>query len=253
MSEFMDTVKCLEDMCVNLNYRQEKIILAGDFNAHLFDTRSGQLENDKGKIVLHMCIKLGLFPANVDMSCKGQLFTCVSGCGKSVVDYICLSNCMRTNVNCIEVVDKINVDGNITDEKIFSKSGREYERIAWRKCTLEHYSEFQWRLNDAVVQVDDTLSNADDIDHYYSLLCQCVKKSDECLPRIRYKQFVKPYWNNELKQLQSTCMEYHRWCLEGHPRGEQFESFQLHNNAKHLFRKEQRRLSVSLRKIILKN
>ena len=152
MSEFMDTVKCLEDMCVNLNYRQEKIILAGDFNAHLFDTRSSQLEN-KGKFVLHMCIKLGLFPANVDMSCIGQLFTCVSGCGKSVVDYVCLSNCMQTNVNCIEVVDehpcnlshhlslivKINVDGDITDEKIFSKSGREYERIAWRKCTLEHF------------------------------------------------------------------------------------------------------------------
>ena len=81
MSEFMDTVKCLEDMCVNFNYRQEKIILAGDFNAHLFDTRSDQLENNRGKIGLDMCIKLGLFPANVDMSCKGPLFTYVSGCG----------------------------------------------------------------------------------------------------------------------------------------------------------------------------
>ena len=207
MSEFMHTVQCLEDMCVNFSYRQEKIILAGDFNAHLFDTRSGQLENNRGKIVLDMCIQFGLFPENVDMSCKGPLFTYVSGCGKSVVDYICLSNCMRTNVNCIEVVDehpcnlshhlplivKINVDGDITDEKIFSKSAREYERIAWRKCTLEHYSEFQRRLNDAVVEVNDTISNADDIDHYYSLLCQCVKKSDECLPRVKYKQFVKPY------------------------------------------------------------
>ena len=35
MSEFMNTVKCLEDMCVNFNYRQEKIILAGDFNAQV--------------------------------------------------------------------------------------------------------------------------------------------------------------------------------------------------------------------------
>ena len=78
---------------------------------------------------------------------------------------------MRTNVNCIEVVDehpcnlshylplivKINVDGDITYEQIFNKSGREYERIAWRKCTLEHFSEFQRKLNDAVVEVDDTL------------------------------------------------------------------------------------------------
>ena len=98
---------------------------------------------------------------------------------------------MRTNVNCIEVVDehpcnlshhlplivKINVDGNITDKKLFSKSGREYERIAWKKCTLEHFSEFQRRLNDAIVEVSDTLSNADDIDYYDSLLCQCVKKA----------------------------------------------------------------------------
>ena len=199
MFDFMDTVKCLEDMCVNFNYRQEKTILAVDFNAHLFHTRSGQLENNRGKNVLDMCIKFGLFPANVGMSYKGPLFTDVSGCAKSVVDYICLSNCMRTNVNCIEVVNehpcnfshhlplivKINVDGDITDQKIFNKSRREYERIACRNCTLEHCSEFQRRLNDAVVEVDDTLSNADDIDHYYSLLCQCVKKSDECLPRVK--------------------------------------------------------------------
>ena len=164
---------------------------------------------------------------------------------------------MRTNVNCTELSDehpcnlshhlplivKINVDGDITDEKIFSKSGREYERIAWRKCTLEHFSEFQRRLNDAVMEVNDTSSNTDDIDHYYSLLCQCVKKSDKCLPCVKYKQFLKPYWNNQLEQLKSTCMEYHRrWCLEGRPRGEQFESFQLYKNAKCLFIKEQRRL-----------
>ena len=91
---------------------------------------------------------------------------------------------MRTNANCIEVVDKhpcnlshhlplivkINVDGDIIDEKLFSKSGREYERIAWRKCTLEHFSEFQRRLNDAVVEVNDTLSNADDIVCFASAL-----------------------------------------------------------------------------------
>ena len=91
-----------------------------------------------------------------------------------------MSNCLRTNVNCIEVVDEhpcnfahhlpltvtINVDGDITDERILSKLGREYERIAWKKCTLKHFSEFQRRLNDAVVEVDDTLSNANDIDHY---------------------------------------------------------------------------------------
>jgi len=204
-----------------------------------------------------MCIELDLFPVNVDIPCKGPLFTYVSSSGKSVVDYICMSNCMRTNVNCIEVVDEhpcnlshhlplivtINVDGYITDERIFNKFGREYERIAWKKCSLEHFSEFQRRLSDAVAEMDDTLSNADDIDHYYSRLCECVKKSDECLPRVKYKQFVKPYWNNELNQLKSTCMEYHkRWCIEGRPRGEQFESFRLYKNAKRLFRKEQRRM-----------
>ena len=72
------------------------------------------------------------------------------------------------------------IDGDITNEIIFSKLGRGHERIAWKECTSEDFSEFRWRLNDAVVKVDDTLSNADDINHYYGLLCQCVKKSDEC-------------------------------------------------------------------------
>ena len=81
------------------------------------------------------------------------------------MDYICSEQLYANNVNCIDVIDehlwnlshhlplivKINVDGDITDEKIFNKSGREYERIAWRKCTLEHFvSEFQRRLNDAL-------------------------------------------------------------------------------------------------------
>ena len=82
LPEFMKSLKCLEDICVSFNYKQEKVILAGDFNAHLFDTRSGQPENNRGKIVLDMCIKLDLFPVNVDMPCKGPLFTNVSSSGK---------------------------------------------------------------------------------------------------------------------------------------------------------------------------
>ena len=115
---------------------------------HVLTTGSGHLENIRGKIVLDMCIKLDLFPVNVDMPCKGLLFTYVSNSGKSVVDYICMSNCMWNNVNCIEVVDEhpynlshhlpltviINVDGDITNERIFNKLGRGYERIAWKKC-----------------------------------------------------------------------------------------------------------------------
>ena len=153
LSDFMKSLKCLEEICVNLNFRQEKVVLAGDFKAHLFDTRSGQPENNGGKTVPDMCIKLDLFLVNIDMPCNGQLFTYVSSCGESVVDYIRMSNCLQTNVNCIEVVDEhpcnfshhlsltvtINVDGDITDERILSKLGREYERIAWKKCTLKRF------------------------------------------------------------------------------------------------------------------
>ena len=46
---------------------------------------------------------VGLFPENAG---KGPPVTYVSSCGKSVVDYICLSNCLRTSVNCIKVVDE---------------------------------------------------------------------------------------------------------------------------------------------------
>ena len=70
-----------------------------------------------------------------------------------------MSNCTRTNVNCIEVVGEhpcnlshhlsltviTNVDGDMTNEKIFNKLGRGYERIAWKKCTLEDFSEFRRR------------------------------------------------------------------------------------------------------------
>ena len=56
LSEFMKSLKCLEDICVNLNYRQDKVVVAGDFNAHLFYTRSRQPETIEEKL-FWICVR----------------------------------------------------------------------------------------------------------------------------------------------------------------------------------------------------
>ena len=65
LSEFADILNSLKTICTRLNYRKERIIIAGDFNAHLSDPRSNQVRNNRGKLVLEMFAEFDMFPVNV--------------------------------------------------------------------------------------------------------------------------------------------------------------------------------------------
>ncbi|CAB4017039.1 Hypothetical predicted protein [Paramuricea clavata] len=258
LADFIDTLTCLNAVCTQLSYREEQIIIAGDFNVHVSDPRSGQRENNRRKLLLEMFAEFDMFPVNVDMLCMGPLFTYYSSCGNSVVDYIFASRNIERIVKCVKVGDEhlcnnlsyhlpliasIEISAGINCHESSNNLENEYERIAWRKCASEQVLEYQRRLYDTIITMDDTLYISNDVENYYRLVCRSVKSSDKCLPRAKYKKSIKPYWNNELKRLKTACMELHKkWTSEGRPRGEQYESFRLYKDAKRLFRKEQRKM-----------
>ena len=108
----------------------------------------------------------------------------------------------------LPLIASIEMRAVTSHDELINNSEKEYERIAWMKFTSEQVSEYQRRLYESIIGIDDnTLYSRDDVENYYRFICRSVKFSDECLPRVRYKKFVKPYWNNELKRPKTTCME----------------------------------------------
>ena len=156
LADFIDTLTCLNAVCTQLSYREEQISIAGDFNVHVSDPRSGQRENNRGKLLLEMFAEFDMFPVNVDMPCMGPLFTYYSSCGNSVVDYIFASRNIERIVKCVKVGDEhpcnlsyhlpliagIEIFAGINCHESSNNLENEYERIAWRKCASEQVLEY---------------------------------------------------------------------------------------------------------------
>ena len=66
------------------------MVVLGDFNAHLSDSRSGQLENTRGKLLRMMFNKFNMTSINTQDYCSGSKYTYVSATGNTVVDYMSL-------------------------------------------------------------------------------------------------------------------------------------------------------------------
>ena len=62
------------------------------------------------------------------------------------------------------------------------------------------------------------------------------------LPHVKYKSYIKPYWNKKLTTLKKIVTAKHKlWVQNGQPRGRNHQTFEDYKEAKRLFRKEQRR------------
>ena len=120
------------------------------------DPRSGQRENNRGKLLLVMFAEFDMFPVNVDMPCMCPLFTYYSSCGNSVVAYIFASKNIKRIVRCVKVGDEhpcnlsyhlpliagIEIFVGINCNESPKNLENEYERIAWGKCASEQVLEY---------------------------------------------------------------------------------------------------------------
>ena len=83
-----------------------------------------------------------------------------------------------------------------------------------------------------------------DINNAYSTIVSVVKKAAvESLPIKKFKSFLKPYWNDELKGLhkEMKCKRAN-WIRSGRPRGNNSESYTIYKTAKCDFRRIHRRI-----------
>ena len=89
-----------------------------------------------------------------------------------------------------------------------------------------------------------SLDSAEAIDLYYNNVISIISSSSEKhLPyRKGFKQHLKPYWDDTLKDLHKSMRDLRRaWVLENRPRGNCYETYRVYKQAKRLFRQYHRK------------
>ena len=89
-----------------------------------------------------------------------------------------------------------------------------------------------------------SINTAQDIDSMYKDITHVLSSaSKEHLPhRKGFKQHLKPYWDDTLKNLHKTMRNHRRlWILNNRPRGNCFETYHCYKQSKRIFRQYHRK------------
>ena len=103
MEKFKNTLDLVESFCLQYSKNNENMVVLGDFNAHLSDSRSGQLENTRGKLLRMMFNKFNMKSINTQDYCSGSKYTYVSATGNTVVDYVFVEHTMQKFVKSAHI------------------------------------------------------------------------------------------------------------------------------------------------------
>ncbi len=261
--KFKDTLDLVESFCLQYLKRNENLIVLGDFNAHLSDSRSGQPENTRGKLLRMMFNKFNMTSINTQDYCSGSKYTYVSATGSTVVDYVFVEHRMLKFVESAKVfedhpdntayhlpvvvsfnfADQINVDNAATCE-VNSVNNISKQIIVWKKCNANQLEDYVNTLESCIDRLSYETANEmtkPDIDTFVQDLSDAIVVSSNKLPKLQYKKHIKPYWNDKLKKLSKQSKEaWHIWTAAGKPRGFCFETYKKYKKIKALFRKELR-------------
>ena len=114
--------------------------------------------------------------------------------------------------------------------------------INWRNVQSDSLDSYRQSFN-----VDNNINNlfqydiasTDNIDTFHDAIVSSIRQiTNTCIPKSKFKSFLKPYWNKELTDAHK-CMKYKRrvWVSDGKPRGDIFKSYKDYKAAKCAFRK----------------
>ena len=256
LSDYLNTLHELEQFCMQQKSYGFNLILLGDFNAHLPEIKLQQRLNKRGLKLQEFCVSLNLIPVNVSPVCKNPQFTYFSRTGNSIVDYVIIDDALLqllATVNrssehpdntvhhlplkiCLFINDS---DRRVND--IGNQSFNTYDKIPWKRCTLEQLNRYQEYLSTLLCNVlrEDDLP---DVNVFHEELINSIKEADQILPRVKFKSYIKPFWNENLKSLRKSVMAARvKWIQAGSPRQQSNTFYMKYKMLKCEYRREQRR------------
>ena len=86
------------------------------------------------------------------------------------------------------------------------------------------------------------ISSPGDVDSLYTTIVSLINNAtDICIPRSKFKPFIKPYWNRELSYLHNEMNSRRcEWLNENRPRNDQCPSYRNYKASKNNFRNTHR-------------
>ena len=123
-----------------------------------------------------------------------------------------------------------------------STSDAEHTAINWKKVTQTNINNYQniFQSNEHFRNISiDQLNSTQSIDQAYKTFVEgATVAAQKCFPVKSYKQFLKPYWSQELSGLHNKMLTYRSaWVSNGKPRGMAHSSYVRYKDAKRDFRR----------------
>ena len=232
------------------------VIVIGDLNAHLQGHRYIKSPDERGKCMQRMLHYHNLVSVNSLPNCYGATSTFVSygDFYESLIDHILVQDTSLDTVSFCEIVDDdvLNVsrhrpiicEMSIPTAAFLTEKLPGVSHIKWKRITTNELQMYSSLLDETLNNVD--YSNVpyapDRIQKRYDNSVYNIITSSEILPKSKFRRFLKPYWDQGLKDLHATmCQTRRLWIAEGRPRGNNYDSYRKYKRAKSLFRSQHRK------------
>ena len=238
------------------------VILGGDFNGdtgNYLSDRSKKPPNLQGTAICSFIDRYNFIPTNVMSYASGPLETYVGPVGSSTIDYIMVPHSLQKEVVYCRVLD--DEPHNTSDHRpielglrLENLMARTFEvntlkKIKWSKTSPESIAELytdpvNQKLSGLIDRINIGFGSCNEIDEVFEHITSVLIKTDENMPRSKYKSNVKPYWDEQLTLLKrEKIFYYNRWKEQGRPRTTTDESYVQYKESKKKFMRHLRYLS----------
>ena len=254
----------LDDLAEVIGFREvgASVVIMGDFNGDIGRGEGGRgvrVSTVRGRMVREFMLRENLVAANMLTSAQGPIDTFEGPLNVATLDYIMVSGELTNKIRWCEVADWHPVNGSdhtsvhaeLDMGEIPVHTGVEVKSsgVRWDKMTPmareQRYTSVLAPMLDALAMgyAGAELSH-ELIDGAFTDLIGHIRGVSDGLPKSRFRKNLKPYWNQELRNLKRAKVEaYRRWVESGRPREHDVACYLWYKSTKKAFMVRLRQLS----------
>ena len=263
IAKFDTILSNIEEIIVKALLEGE-VIVAGDFNAHLgarYGKRCTGVSTRNGNLLGAMASRLDMSITDLSPKGEGPTYTFQSECGwESYIDH-CLvteqleplvTNCQVNEDVVINTSDHLSVSLYLDVVHLPIKPPNTSigtERLAWHKVNENQIrnsytpmvSEKLYGLKADLLRGNVCLEG-EQLDYVLTEIAKTlIESSKATIPKSKFRKYLKPYWNCQLKLLSKHKINvWRKWKASGKPRDENSQIWRDYKDSKRDFRRSQR-------------
>ena len=254
--DYINFVDYLQSV-ISMYAENGSVIVMGDVNAHLQGHTYIKQSDNRGRYVQSMLDYHNLVSINSQSNCLGAHSTFVSydDFYESLIDHILIPDTCIDTVSYCEILDDdvLNVSRHrpIVCELLYpvpdlqNNMPSNGSHIKWKQVSSDMTLMYRTHLDESLRVTDySNVPNVTDriTQRYDNIATKINSCSDIAFPKSEFRRYLKPYWDQNLKNLHAVMRQARRqWISEGRPRGNNHTSYRKYKTAKSIFRSQHRK------------